>query len=352
MKPMNKGVILTGLRANSEFHLGNYLGAILPMVQMQKQHAGEYQVNMFVPDLHSFTTPIDHDALYQQVIDNLRVFVAAGLDMQDPNTYLYRQSYISAHSELAWILDCFTYYGEASRMIEFKDKSTKIGHESVSVGQFNYPILMAADILLYGATYIPLGDDQKQHLELTRDIALRMNQKFGDLFVVPEVWAKQLAFTKRQSVRIRSLRHPEKKMSKSVDDPAGTILLGDTPADAAKKIMSAETDSLEAINLDWAKQPGISNLLSIASLLTDKPLESVADEWQGKISYGELKKAVATIVQEFLTDFQQKLAAVDEVSLLANLEKDEASMREVANKTLLKVQTAVGIRRSPVSNNR
>lgn len=342
---MGKPVVLTGLRANADFHIGNYLGAILPMVKLQQKHAGEYQVNMFVPDLHSFTTPIDHGKLYQNTINNLKVFVAAGLDIDNKDTYIYRQSYIPAHSELAWILDCFTYFGEASRMIEFKDKSQKFGGDTVSVGQFNYPILMAADILLYSAKYVPLGDDQRQHLELTRDLAIRLNNKFGkDLLVVPEEWKKQLAFTDRSSIRIRSLRNPDKKMSKSVDDPSGTIALTDTPEDAAKKIMGAETDSEAKIKVDWAKQPGISNLIQISALLAGKSTEEVVKQWEGKTSYGDFKKAVAEQVKNFLTDFQASLNKVDEVELQQKLEQDEESMNEVANATLLKVQKAVGLR--------
>ncbi len=341
---MTKPVILTGLRANSEFHLGNYLGAILPMVEMQKQHAGQYQINMFVPDLHSFTTPIDHSKLYQNTLDNLKMFVAAGLDINNANTFIYRQSYIPAHSELAWILDCFTYFGEANRMIEFKDKSQRLGSDSVSVGQFNYPILMAADMLLYSTKYVPLGDDQKQHLELTRDIAQRMNNKFGDLFSVPEPWDKQLAFTSRSSLRIRSLRNPDKKMSKSIDDPAGTILLNDSPDEAAKKILGATTDSLGTINLDWAKQVGVSNLLQISALLSNKPLDKFSQEWTGKTSYGDLKNHVAEKIKQFLSDFQSKLACVDEQVLMNKLEQDEAAMNKVANERLLRVQKAVGLR--------
>ncbi len=341
---MTKPVILTGLRANSEFHLGNYLGAIMPMVNLQKKHAGDYRVNMFVPDLHSFTTPIDHGKLYQNTIDNLKVFVASGLDVNNPDTFIYRQSYIPAHSELAWILDCFTYFGEAARMIEFKDKSKKIGSDSVSVGQFNYPVLMAADILLYGAKYIPLGDDQKQHLELTRDLATRMNNKFGDVFTVPEDWSKQLAFTDRSSLRIRSLRNPDKKMSKSVEDPAGTIMLSDKPSEAAKKVMSATTDSIGSIHLDWAKQPGISNLLQILALLSKRPLTEVVAECEGKTNYAHLKQHVADHVKDFLTDLQAKLDDVGESNLLSKVEQDEASMNEIASDTLLKVQKAVGLR--------
>jgi tryptophanyl-tRNA synthetase len=339
---MSKPVILTGLRANAEFHLGNYLGAILPMVNLQKEHAGEYQINMFVPDLHSFTTPIDHGKLYQNTLDNLKLFAAAGLDVEDADTFVYRQSYIPAHSELAWILDCFTYFGEASRMVEFKEKAGK--QDNVSVGLLNYPVLMAADILLYGASYVPLGDDQKQHLELTRDLATRLNNKFGDIFTVPHEWKKQLEFTNRESIRIRSLRNPEKKMSKSIDDPAGTIMLSDKPDEAAKKIMSAETDSVGVINLDFDKQPGISNLLQISALLANKSLQTIADEWRDKTSYGDLKKHVADQVKDFLADLQSKLANVDEKALLAKLEQDEEAMRKVSDATLLKVQKAVGLR--------
>jgi len=340
---MSKPVILTGLRANSEFHIGNYLGAILPMVELQKTHAGEYQVNMFVPDLHSFTTPIDHGKLYGQTMQNLRVFVAAGLDIEDKDTYIYRQSYIPAHSELTWVLDCFAYFGEMSRMIEFKEKSEK--QDNVSVGLFNYPALMAADILLYGAKFVPLGDDQKQHLELTRDLALRMNNRFGDLFIVPEAWKKQQEFIKRNNgVRIRSLRNPDKKMSKSVTDPSGTIMLIDEPAKAAKKIMSAETDSVGAIHLDYEKQPGISNLLQISALLDGESLQKVADEWEGKNSYGDLKKHVAQQIEAFLIGLQSKLAKVDDKTLVSKLEADEKAMNEAANATLLKVQKAVGLR--------
>jgi tryptophanyl-tRNA synthetase len=210
-----KEVILTGVRSNDEPTLGNYLGAFVPMVRLQREHAGEFQVNMFVPDLHSFTTPVDHTSLYERTLKNLKYFVAAGLDLDNEDTYLYRQSFVPAHSELTWILDCFTYMGEMSRMTQFKEKSAS--EDNVSVGLFNYPVLMAADILLYGAKWVPVGDDQKQHLEITRDIATRMNNKFGELFTVPAEWTKQLAFASLDSgVRIRSLTSPEKKMSKSI----------------------------------------------------------------------------------------------------------------------------------------
>lgn len=340
---MSKPVILTGLRTNAEYHLGNYLGAILPMVQLQKQHAGEYQVNMFAPDLHSFTTEVDHGTLYAQTMKNIAVFVAAGMPINSKDFYLYRQSYIPAHSELTVILNNFAYFGELSRMTQFKDKSE--GKVNVSAGLFDYPVLMAADILLYNASYVPVGDDQKQHLELTRDIALRLNNKFGDIFTVPQDWKHQLQFSKRlEGARIRSLRNPSQKMSKSVSDPSGTILLTDAPEAAAKKIKSAETDSVGKINWDWVNQPGITNLLQIYELLANKPHKEVLAEWEGKERYGDLKTAVAEVVSSFLKEFQANLAKVDEKSLLAKLESSEAEMAKQATITLHKVQKAVGLR--------
>lgn len=342
---MSKEIILTGLRANSEFHIGNYLGGILPVVELQKKHAGAFQVNMFVPDLHSFTTPIDHTKLQRQIIDNLKVFVAAGVDIGDPDTFIYRQSYISAHSELTWILDCFTGTGELSRMTQFKDKSGG-DEEHVSVGLFNYPVLMAADILLYGARWVPVGEDQRQHIELARDLAIRLNNKFERaLFVVPEDWNKQLAFAQRDTgVRIRSLRNPDKKMSKSVSDPSGTILITDSPAEAAKKVMRAETDSLAHVRYDFVSQPGVSNLLQMLALLSGRTQDDVNEQWEGTERYGDLKKAVAEAVEAFLTDVQAKIADVDKAVLLAKLEQSETTMREIANATLLNVQRAVGLR--------
>lgn len=338
-----KEVILTGVRSNDEPTLGNYLGAFVPMVRLQRERAGEYQLNMFVPDLHSFTTPIDHETLYERTLKNLKYFVAAGLDLDNEATYIYRQSYISAHSELTWILDCFTYMGEMSRMTQFKEKSAD--EDSVAVGLFNYPVLMAADILLYGAKWVPVGDDQKQHLEITRDIAMRMNNKFGELFTVPEDWKRQLEFASLDSgVRIRSLTSPDKKMSKSIEDPRGTILLSDDPADAAKKVMSATTDSVGEIHYDWENQPGITNLLQIHSLLTERDQAHVNAEWEGKSSYGELKSAVAEAVRVFLGDFQTRYHTVDESKLMRKLQASESAMRDAANQTLDRVQRAVGLR--------
>ena len=341
---MSKEVILTGIRSNEEPTLGNYLGAFVPMVQLQQHYAGRYQLNMFVPDLHSFTTPIDHTTLYENTLTNLKYFIAAGLDITDEHTFLYRQSFIPAHSELTWILDCFTGFGEMSRMTQFKEKSADTNN-NVTVGLFNYPVLMAADILLYNARWVPVGEDQFQHLEITRDIALRMNHKFGELFTVPEPTAKQTAFIQRDTgLRIRSLTNPEKKMSKSSTDQKSKINLADTPAQARKKIMAATTDSLGVINFDWQRQPGVTNLLQLLAILTNRPQAEVNAEWVGQTQYGPLKRAVAEAVAAFLTDFQARLAGISDETLLATLERSERAMNEVASITLLRVQKAVGLR--------
>lgn len=378
---MAKEVILTGIRANNDLTIGNYFGAILPIIDMAKKHADKYQVNMFVPDLHSFTTPIDHKLLKEQIMHNLRIFVAAGLPINHADIHIYRQSYISAHSEMTWILDCFTGVGEMNRMTQFKDKSAKeimtraSGsmpafvsrlqadgtpkidmqktddyivdkiEKSVSVGLFNYPVLMAADILLYNTSYVPVGEDQTQHLEFTRDIAERLNARFGDLFVVPKaVKAQHEFFGKDQGLRIKDLQDPTKKMSKSDDTGKGVIFLGDSPEDAAKKIMSAATDSLGSIKFDWDNQPGITNLLQILALATERPQADVNKQWEGKAAYGDLKKAVAEAITGLLQGLQAQLSKVDDSQLLAKLEQSEEAMRLVAGETLLNVQRAVGLR--------
>ena len=378
MKP-SKPVILTGVRANNNIHIGNYFGAILPIINMAKRRSDEYDINLFIPDLHSFTTPIDHSKLYGSILNNARVYTAAGLPLDNPSIHLYRQSRISAHSELAWILDCFTGFGEMSRMTQFKDKSRKFldskitkGEMSdeqriwdtidrnISVGLFNYPVLMAADILLYGATYVPVGDDQTQHLEFTRDIAERMNRKFGermnydkfvDLFIVPKpVIQQHQFFGKDQGLRIKDLVNPAKKMSKSDESGKGIIFLSDDPKSAHKKIMSATTDSIGKVQYDKENQPGISNLLEILTLVRqdagrEVTLEQIANEYFGMDRYGDFKRIVADEVAEFLENFQNRLAAVDEQAIEEKLASSEKDMNVVANETLYRVQKAVGLRK-------
>lgn len=353
---MSKQVILTGIRANNDLHIGNYFGALLPLIDMAQKRSDEYQVNLFVPDLHSFTTPINHRLLYDQIAHNIKLFVAAGLPLDNDSIHIYRQSHVSAHSELTWILDCFTGFGEMSRMTQFKDKSAKLADSAendsnrISVGLFNYPVLMAADILLYNATYIPVGDDQTQHLEYTRDIAERMNNKFSDvfpkgLFTIPAAVPEQHAFFgKEQGLRIKDLQDPTKKMSKSDELGKGIIFLGDDPDEAAKKVMSATTDSEGVIHFDPIKQPGIANLLQISALLQQRSIEEIAALWEGKTSYGEFKKTVSEQVRAFLASFQTKLTQVDTAAIDTKLADSEKKMRAVANETLLRAQQAVGLR--------
>lgn len=373
-----KDVILTGLRANNDLTIGNYFGAILPMVDMAKTRSHEYQLNMFIPDLHSFTTPVDHAELPEQIMNNARLFVAAGLPLDNPSIYLYRQSYIPAHSELMWILSCFTGFGEMNRMTQFKEKSKSLDRQAIkselmrlranetafesaleetliamdlavrsgtTVGLFNYPILMAADILLYGTRYVPVGDDQTQHVEFARDIALRMNHKFGELFRVPEPVKTQHAFFgKDQGLRIMDLQNPTKKMSKSDEIGKGVIFLGDDPAEAAKKVMSATTDDKAEINFDRANQPGISNLLEILALLRAQPLKQTTAEFQGQTRYGDFKQVVAQAVETFLRDFQTRLQTTDNTAILTKLEQSERDLAATANATLRRTQQAVGLR--------
>jgi tryptophanyl-tRNA synthetase len=337
---MSKKVILTGLRANHDLHIGHVFGAMRPIIDLAVEKSDEFQINMFIPDLHSFTTPIDHNKLQAQIVHNLRLFVAAGLPLNNDAVHIYRQSYVPAHSELTVILNSFAGMGELSRMTQFKDKSAKLTADRVSVGLFDYPVLMAADILLYGASYVPVGDDQSQHIEFTRDIAGRMNAKFGELFVVPKSVKEQHAFfNKEQGLRVRDLQDPTKKMSKSDDTGKGVIFLGDTLETAKKKVLAATTDSLGKIQRDYNKQPGITNLLDIYEQLGGDSAEFINQE-----QYGPFKVAVADKVTTFLQTFQQHLSEVDDALLQAKLEAGETLMREHANLTLQRVQKAVGLR--------
>jgi tryptophanyl-tRNA synthetase len=369
--------ILTGVRVNEEPTLGNFLGAYKPMIDLA--NSGEYRVNMFVPDLHSFTTPIDHSSLQKQIIHGVKYYLAAGLNVENPKINVYRQSFVPAHSELMWILSCFTGFGELKRMTQFKEKSIdmlagsekvkdysdeklsetvnaaivediegleKITQTSVSAGLFNYPVLMAADILLYSATYVPVGEDQYQHLEITRDIAQRMNSKFGELFLVPAPTSEQGKIMGRdQGLRIRSLTEPEKKMSKSSKNERSKISLSDDPAVAAKKIMSATTDNVGKIQFDMFNQPRISNLLQIESLLSNQPLQTTISRWTGETSYGDLKNQVATSVKTFLEDFQDRAAKITDNQVIKVLEQGETYANQTANAKLHQVQVALGLRK-------
>lgn len=334
--------ILTGIRANSVLTLGNYLGALLPMVRLSNKYSCEgYFVNVFVPDLHSIISEVDGN-LAENTIRTLKYYLAAGLELNE-NVHIYRQSRVPAHAELCWILNCTATMGEMSRMTQYKEKSE--GKVSSNVGIFDYPVLMAADILLYSATYVPLGEDQFQHIELTRNLAERFNHKYGEVFVVPASTKEQVEFMGvGKPIRVRDLVNPEKKMSKSSLSENSKIMLDDIPEKAAKKIMSATTDSLGSVDFDFEKRPGISNLLYIEALLTNEPLEVVISKWQGESRYGELKKQVATTVSEELSEFQEKLSSISDEQILGLLEEGEKYANRVANAKLFEAQKAVGLR--------
>jgi len=338
-----KETILTGIRTNSDLHIGHTLGVLTSMTRLANKFSDKHHINIFVPDLHSIISEIDGD-MQTNIIRSIKYYIASGLKVND-NIHIYRQSHVPAHSELTWILNCFTYFGEASRMIQFKEKSEGKG-ENVNLGILDYPVLMAADIILYSAKYVPVGEDQFQHIELTRDIATRFNNRFGyEVFTLPVTTKEQAKFMGvEEGIRIRDLINPEKKMSKSTVAANSKIMVSDTPDEAAKKIMSATTDSLAHIDFDMFNQPGISNLLQILALITDEPLDVVTAEWAGQSNYGDLKRAVAEAVREYLTDFQAKYSAISDQQAIDLFETGEKYANEVANAKLLEVQKLVGLR--------
>lgn len=333
--------ILTGIRVNGEMTLGNFLGALLPMVRLANKHSQDYHINIFIPDLHTIISDVDGN-LQDNLVRSIKYYLAAGLELT-PNVHIYRQSHVPAHSELTWILNCTASMGELRRMTQFKDKGGD--QPSVNVGIFDYPVLMAADILLYSAKYIPVGEDQFQHLELTRNLAERFNHKYGEVFVLPAPTREQVKFMEvDEGIRIRDLQHPEKKMSKSARAANSKIMLSDDPVTAAKKIMSATTDSIGVIKFDMFNQPGISNLLQIESLLTGLPLQEVISTWAGETRYGDLKQKVAASVRTFLEEFQGKLAKIDDATVLSLFANGEKYANRIAGAKLAEAQTAVGLR--------
>ncbi len=336
-----KKTILTGIRANSELTLGNFLGALVPMVRLANQYSDNYNVNIFVPDLHSIIAEIDGE-LQSNIIRSLKYYLAAGLNL-NKNVHLYRQSRVPAHSELCWILNCVASMGDLSRMTQYKDKSD--GKTSINVGIFDYPVLMAADILLYDAEYVPVGEDQFQHLELTRRLAEHFNKKYADIFTLPLEPKQQIEFMHvADGIRIRDLQNPEKKMSKSTPSENSKIMLSDTPEQVKKKIMSATTDSVGKIQFDMFNQPGISNLLQIDALVNDAPLQEVISTWAGETHYGDLKQKVASDVATFLGEFQRKLATISDQEILDLLEAGESYANEIANAKLYQAQKAFCLR--------
>lgn len=334
--------ILTGLRVNSELTIGNYLGALLPMVRLANKHKEDYNINIFVPDLHSIISEIDGE-LKDNIIKSIKIYFAAGLQPNE-NVHIYRQSYVPAHSELCWILNCVASMGELNRMTQYKEKSE--GKSSVNAAIFNYPVLMAADILLYDAEYVPVGEDQFQHIELTRNLAIRINNKFEkEVFVPPVKTEDQIKFMGVENgIRIRDLSNPEKKMSKSTAGENSKIMMFDAPEVAAKKIMSATTDSVGKIQYDMFNQPGISNLLQIEALVNDMPLQDVISTWAGETHYGDLKKKVASSVQTMLGEFQSKVNGISDEMVLEYLKNGEKYANEIANAKLTEVQHVFNLR--------
>lgn len=283
--------ILTGLKPTGELTLGNYIGAIMQMRKMQD----EYDSYLFIADMHAITVNQDPKELRKRIRDFLALYIACGIDPK--KNVIYLQSENEYIPSISWMLECSTYYGEASRMIQFKEKSKK--NENFSVGLLTYPVLMAADILYADIDLVPVGIDQKQHVELARDIAIRFNKMYGDTFVIPE------PLVSKTGTKIKDLKDPTKKMSKSEDSPNGVITLLDDLNLARKKIMSATTDSEMSIQFDEEKKPGISNLINIYSSLTGKTILDVEKEFEG-CNYGTFKKKVADVVVETLSHIQEE----------------------------------------------
>lgn len=334
--------ILTGIRVNSELTMGNFLGALLPMTRLANKYSKDNHVNIFVADLHTIIAEQD-GALQDNLLMLIKMYLAAGLEVR-PNVHIYRQSYVPATSEMTWILNCVATMGELGRMIQYKEKGK--GEDSCNVGIFDYPVLMATDILLFDANYIPVGQDQFQHIELTRDIAIRVNHRFDkEIFTIPEKTAEQAKFMGTDDgIRIRDLVNPEKKMSKSAKSVNSKIMMTDNPKAAAKKIMSATTDSFGEIDYDLKERPGISNLLQIEALVNDRPLDEVVAEWKGKSNYGDLKKQVAGSVEKMLTVFHEKLAKITDEEVYELMQTGEKYANEKANKKLFELQKAFQLR--------
>ena len=325
--------LFSGMQPSADsLHFGNYAGALLQWIEMQNTHDAVF----CVVDLHAITVPQDPKTLAATTRKTAAQYIACGIDPE--KSTLFVQSHVPAHSELAWILNTVTSFGEASRMTQFKDKSHKQGSDNATVGLFTYPILQAADILLYDATVVPVGEDQRQHIELTRNIAERFNQRFGETFVVPDVKIMDAA------AKIYDLQNPEAKMSKSGDSPQGILWLLDEPSLITKKIKSAVTDTDSEIRFDPEHKPGVSNLLSLASLATGKTLNALEEEFQGS-GYGNLKSVVAEAVGELLAPIRAETQDLlgDPAELDRMLAKGAEKAEKMAHATLSAVHEAVGL---------
>ncbi|HLR97363.1 MAG TPA: tryptophan--tRNA ligase [Jiangellaceae bacterium] len=324
--------VFSGMQpTSSSLHLGNYVGALQNWVRMQEDHHAFY----CVVDLHAITAGHDPEQLRQRTRATAVQYLAGGVD--PARSVLFVQSHVPEHTQLAWVLSCIAGFGEASRMTQFKDKAARAGADSTSVGLFTYPMLMAADILLYGTDQVPVGEDQRQHIELTRNLAERFNARFGATFVVPD------AYIVRETAKIYDLAHPTAKMSKSIPG-AGLIELLDDPKVIEKRIRSAVTDAGREVRFDPENQPGVSNLLTILAALTQRPMTELVGEFEGR-GYGDLKKEVGTVVLDTVLPYQQKVRELhDDPAELDRILADGAERaREVAAGTLRNVYENIGL---------
>jgi tryptophanyl-tRNA synthetase len=329
---MTKPRLFSGMQPSaSSLHAGNYIGALLQWRDLQVQ----YDAVFCVVDLHAITVPQEPAALREATRRTAAQYIAAGID--PASSILFVQSHVPAHAELAWVLNTLTGFGEASRMTQFKDKSSKQGRDAASVGLFTYPILQAADVLLYDAEIVPVGEDQRQHIELTRDLGHRFNTRFGDTFVLPEVRILP------ETAKVYDLQNPGSKMSKSGESPQGILWLLDEPTVLAKKVKSAVTDADRAIAFDPAAKPGVSNLLSLLSVLGGTPVPQLVDQFAGR-GYGDLKSETADAVVAAFSPVRERalelLADPSELDrlLAGNAERAEA----IASATLAKVYDRIG----------
>jgi tryptophanyl-tRNA synthetase len=325
-----KPVILSGIQPSGDLHIGHYIGAIRNWIELQK----EFDCFFMVVDLHAITVKQDPEFLREKCISVAAQYIAAGID-PEKNT-IFIQSHVPAHAELAWILNCFTGMGQLSRMTQFKEKAQRY-EKNVNAGLFSYPVLMAADILLYDTKVVPVGDDQKQHLELTRDLAQRFNGIYGDVLRVPE------PFIAKVGARIMDLQEPTNKMSKSTENEKGVIFLTDTPKKMSKKVKSAVTDSDSVIKFDPENKPGISNLLTIHSIITGKSMDELVGSFEG-LQYGHLKVQTAERMVEFIEPFQEKYNQLmnDRGYLQDVLSEGAKKARAKAAPVIEKVKSAVG----------
>lgn len=322
--------MLSGIKPTGKLTLGNYIGALKEFVKYQD----DYEMYVFIANLHCLTSYQDPSELQTNLRDTVALYLACGLDPE--KTHIFMQSNVMQQAQLGFILSCNTSLGELNRMTQYKDKMSK-GEEGLSAGFYVYPTLMAADILSYQADFVPVGEDQKQHVELTRDVAIRFNHRYGETFKVPQPLIAKVG------ARIMSLSDPLKKMSKSDESDKGCIYLLDDPKVAEKKVMSAVTDMLGKVNYDVENQPGISNLLVIHSSLSGKSIPDLVSEFEGQ-GYGTFKKAVAAEVVKLLSDLQSKYKLVlDSNRMKLALEKGELQARKIASETLAQVQKRVGI---------